>query len=243
MSDVVDVACLDTYKTGWLISVKVVRLWKHSTFFGYTIEMVLSDIKGTRIAATIMPNEFPTRWKEIKQGQWIQIFNFHIKEATGSMLTTINKHRLQLTSVTIITPIRTRSYNLYLHCFRFYDIVDRAIPFDYLIDVMGTIVNMGPLCNASNDAYEENLAYLRFEIVDALRDGRLACYARGSLAINLHDVYLRNTCESVVWVLRFWKMTNGKGIDKKSVILRSNDLCSDFLYNPVDAEVDAFRAT
>ncbi|XP_024013983.1 uncharacterized protein LOC112088061 [Eutrema salsugineum] len=65
--------------SGWLISVKVVRLWKHSTFFGNTIEMVLSDIKGTRIAATTMPNEFPTRWKEIKQGQWIRVFNFHVK--------------------------------------------------------------------------------------------------------------------------------------------------------------------
>ncbi|XP_024011330.1 uncharacterized protein LOC112086593 [Eutrema salsugineum] len=115
---------------------------------------------------------------------------------------------------------------------------------DYMLSKLSGVERTYLSCD-SIDTAEEVVNYNDASEVpsESVAKGRLTCYARGSLAINLHDVYQRNTCESVVWVLRFWKMKNGQGIDKKSVVLRSNHLCSDFLYNPVDAEVDAFRAT
>ncbi|CAN6908126.1 unnamed protein product [Brassica oleracea] len=147
MAAITVVSDLKPFKTMWKIRVKIIRLWKqYSASGGLTIEMVLIDSNGVKINASVkkdLVNQFDSF---LSQGSSKILINFSLNPSCGSYRTTIHPYIIGFLLTTRVRncddlpdaltgfePVNCR------------DILDGTLNTDYLVDVIGQIVELTPI--------------------------------------------------------------------------------------------------
>ncbi|CAN6888563.1 unnamed protein product [Brassica oleracea] len=226
------------YKSMWRIKVKIIRMWKQYTAQGgETIEMVLVDSKGDKIHASVK-KDLVEQFDPVLMEDFTKILiNFAVTHACGSYRTTKHAYKIAFVSTTKVRPCEELPMNLTgFTPAKFFDVLDGSLNTDYLVDVIGQIVEYShvEIVSVNGKDTEKITVELRNE-----NDVRLTIVLWGKFAMNVSDAIQLRADHAVVCVLRFCKIKVWKGKDR-SVSNAYN--VSDIAINPSMNEVQAFLA-
>ncbi|XP_019099724.1 PREDICTED: replication factor A protein 1-like [Camelina sativa] len=148
MSSFSNVSDLKPFKNMWKIKVKIIQLWKqYSATTGETIKMILIDAKGDKIQATIKNALIGTFRDQLEEGMSRIIINFSLFHSAGMYRTTTHPYR-----IAFIPNTRVRIWGIPLpdelngfSPVKFGDIHDGNLDENYLVDVVGQLVNVTQL--------------------------------------------------------------------------------------------------
>ncbi|EOA36511.1 hypothetical protein CARUB_v10011294mg, partial [Capsella rubella] len=184
------------FKTCWRVQVKIVHSWKQFTLYaGETLEMVLADVSGTLIHATIKKQQLGKFQRLIVTGEWRIFENFVLTKAMGRFRVTKHVYRMSVMNITSIVPCASLSSDIYLDLIDFGKIhndeslnenifIDNSKQFIlnlfniFQVDVLGQVVNVGEM------KIHIEKKKLEFELRDT-NDIRLACTLWGTFAEKL----------------------------------------------------------
>ncbi|CAN7082623.1 unnamed protein product [Brassica oleracea var. botrytis] len=229
------VSDLKPFKSMWKIRVKVIRLWKQYTCaLGETMEMVLADSKGDMIHATVkkeLVSQFVTL---ISQGESKLMVNFIVTMAAGSYRPTKHPYRIVFLPTTRLRMCDALSSNLTgLDPVKFESIKDGSQNTDYLVDVIGQIVEVSHVEVVSVNGKDTQKLSLELRNQD---DDRLPMVLWGKFATDVNDAIQLRGEHKIIVVLRFGKIKVWK--DERSISNAYN--VSDVALNPNLEEVQAF---
>ncbi|KAF3555645.1 hypothetical protein F2Q69_00012729 [Brassica cretica] len=235
MAAITNVCDLKPFKSTWKIRVKILRLWKqYSATGGLTIEMVLIDSNGVKINASVkkdLVNQFDSF---LSQGSSKILINFSLNPSCGSYRTTIHPYKIGFLSTTRVRCCDALPDELTgFEPVNYRDILDGSLNTDYLVDVIGQIVEVTPIevVSANGKETKKITVELRNE-----KDERLPLVLWGNFATDVNEAIERGGDNAVVCVLRFGKIKVWK--DERSVSNAYN--VSDVELNPFMPEVEAF---
>ncbi|CAN6873736.1 unnamed protein product [Brassica oleracea] len=235
MAAITNVCDLKPFKSMWKIRVKILRLWKqYSAAGGLTIEMVLIDSNGVKINAFVkkdLVNQFDSF---LSQGSSKILINFSLNPSCGSYRTTIHPYKIGFLSTTRVRCCDALPDELTgFEPVNYRDILDGSLNTDYLVDVIGQIVEVTPIevVSANGKKTKKITVELRNE-----KDERLPLVLWGNFAMDVNEAIERGGDNAVVCVLRFGKIKVWK--DERSVSNAYN--VSDVELNPFMPEVEAF---
>ncbi|XP_013601657.1 PREDICTED: uncharacterized protein LOC106309136 [Brassica oleracea var. oleracea] len=98
-------AAILPYKSEWRVEVKVLHTWKHYTkLSGETLEIILSDVHGTKILASCKKTYFEKFAKKVPVGSWRSIENFSINNPGVTYRPTNHQYKINFIYGTDITP-------------------------------------------------------------------------------------------------------------------------------------------
>ncbi|CAF1929546.1 unnamed protein product [Brassica napus] len=232
-----EVSQLKPYKSMWRIKVKIIRMWKQYTAQGgETIEMVLVDSKGDKIHASVKKDLVEQFDPVLMEGFTKILINFAVTHACGSYRTTKHAYKIAFVSTTKVRPCEELPMNLTgFTPAKFLDVLDGSLNTDYLVDVIGQIVEFShvEIVSVNGKDTEKITVELRNE-----NDVRLTIVLWGKFAMNVSDAIQLRADHAVVCVLRFGKIKVWK--EDRSVSNAYN--VSDIAINPSMNEVQAFLA-
>ncbi|KAH0868343.1 hypothetical protein HID58_075365 [Brassica napus] len=237
MAAITLVSDLKPFKTMWKIRVKIIRLWKqYSAAGGLTIEMVLIDYNGVKINASVkkdLVNQFDSF---LSQGSSNILINFSLNPSCGSYQTTIHPY-----IIGFLSTIHVRSCDDFPDALTGFEpvncrgILNSTLNTDYLVDVIGQIVELTPIEVASANGKETHK--LTLELRNE-KDERLPMVLWGNFATDVSDAIQGRGENAIICVLRFGKIKVWK--DERSVLNAYN--VSDVELNPLTPEVEAFAS-
>ncbi|CAF1933953.1 unnamed protein product [Brassica napus] len=246
MAAITAVSDLKPFKSMWKIQVKIIRLWKqYSAAGGLTIEMVLIDSNGVKINASVKKNLVNQFDSFLSQGSSKIIINFSLNPSCGSYRTTIHPYRIGFLSTTRVRNCDDLPDALTgFEPVNYRDIIDGTLNTDYLVDVIGQIVEVTPIEVVSANGKETHK--LTVELQNE-KDERLPMVLWGNFATDVSDAIQGRGENTIICVLRFGKIKVWKGnlplgycFNERSVSNAYN--VSDVELNPFTPEVEAFAA-
>uniref|UniRef100_A0A0D3CXW5 Replication protein A 70 kDa DNA-binding subunit B/D first OB fold domain-containing protein n=1 Tax=Brassica oleracea var. oleracea TaxID=109376 RepID=A0A0D3CXW5_BRAOL len=99
----------------WQIRVKVLHSWKQTTAFaGNTLEFILADETGVKIAASCKRNQISRLQRELPVGEWKTIDTFAVLGISGQYRPTTHRYKLSFSEETMITKCQVLSDDHYL---------------------------------------------------------------------------------------------------------------------------------
>ncbi|XP_010456610.1 PREDICTED: uncharacterized protein LOC104738071 [Camelina sativa] len=207
---VTDLASIKPFKTVWKVQIKIIHSWQqYTSYSGETLEMVLADVSGTLIHATVKKQQLHKFQRMIVPGQWRIIEDFSLTKATGKFRVTKHAYRMFLLNTSIIVPCASLSDDIYLHLVDFQTIHNEpSLNENILIDVIGQVVNVGEM--KTHEVDNKFKKKLEFELKDT-RDERLACTLWGKFAENMLAACENNRLNRLICLLRFAKVNSLKG--------------------------------
>ncbi|KAF8091968.1 hypothetical protein N665_0430s0008 [Sinapis alba] len=231
------VSDLKPYKSMWKIRVKVIRLWKqYSGVVGETIEMVLVDSKGDMIHGTVK-KELVTQFDPfISAGVTKLMVNFTVTNSAGSYRTTKHLYRIVFLPTTRVRVCDDLPINLTgLNPVSYGSVLDGTLNSDYLVDVIGQIVEVSHVEVVSVNGKDTQKLSLEIRNQD---DNRLPIVLWGKFATEVNDAIQLRGEQQIICVLRFAKIKVWKG--ERSISNAYN--VSEVALNPTMDEVEAFIA-
>ncbi|KAG2276217.1 hypothetical protein Bca4012_043562 [Brassica carinata] len=216
-----EVSQLTPYKSMWRIKVKIIRMWKQYTAQGgETIEMVLVDSKGDKIHASVKKDLVEQFDPVLMEGFTKILINFAIAFVSSTKVRPYEELPMNLTG---FTPAK------------FLDVLDGSLNTDYLVDVIGQIVEYSHVKIVSVNGKDTE------KITVELCNEKLTIVLWGKFAMNVSDAIQLRADHAVVCVLRFGKIKVWKGSYKDRSVSNAYNV-SDIAINPSMNEVKAFLA-
>ncbi|CAN7050295.1 unnamed protein product [Brassica oleracea var. botrytis] len=204
------VSDLKPFKSMWKIQVKIIRLWKqYSAAGGLTIEMVLIDSNVSILYWSFhnssvkkdLVNQFDSF---LSQGSSKIIINFSLNPSCGSYRTTIHPYRIGFLSTTRVRNCDDLPDALTgFEPVNYRDIIDGTLNTDYLVDVIGQIVEVTPIEVVSANGKETHK--LTVELRNE-KDERLPMVLWGNFATDVSDAIQGRGENTIICVLRFGKI-------------------------------------
>ncbi|XP_020879663.1 replication protein A 70 kDa DNA-binding subunit B-like [Arabidopsis lyrata subsp. lyrata] len=223
------------YKTTWRVQVRVLHTWKtFTTKFGETFDMVLSDVKGKKIHASVKREHLNRFEKLMVPGEWKAIENFGLTYSTGQFKATDHRYKMGFMAQTRVVRMDPLSDSYYLSLTPFNDVLTAGLNQNYLIDVVGQIVNVGEM--ETIDVQNKPTKKIDFELRDHT-DERLPCTLWGSFAEQVFSACEASAGEMVICLVRYAKIKTYK--DVRSISNAFNT--SQILINPDIPEIVAFK--
>ncbi|CAN6827331.1 unnamed protein product [Brassica oleracea] len=138
---------LKPFKSMWKVQVKIIRLWKqYSAAGGETIEMVFVDARGDKIAGTVKKELVGKFDRVLQEGETKVLINFTVTHSTGSYRTTSHPFKIVFLPTTRVRICEELPNNLTgLNPVKFRDVLNGVLDDDYLIDVIGQIVEVSQM--------------------------------------------------------------------------------------------------
>ncbi|XP_056843277.1 uncharacterized protein LOC108830017 [Raphanus sativus] len=225
MSSFSSVTDLKPFKSMWKIKVKIVRLWKqYSPAGGLTMEMVVVDSNGTKIHASVK-KELVNRFDPVlSQGDSKILINFSVGHSYGSYRTTNHPYKISFLET---TRVRNCELPIVISGFdpvNYRDIIDGSLNSDYLVDVIGQIVEVSPIEVLSINGKETNKMALELR--------------NAGFAIDVMEAIQTRSEHAIICVIRFGKIKVWK--DERSISNAYN--VSEVQLNPPMSEVQDFLA-
>ncbi|KAL0744704.1 hypothetical protein Bca101_101239 [Brassica carinata] len=230
------IAELKPFKFMWKIKVKIIRLWKqYSAGGGLTIEMVLVDNMGDKIHATVKQELASQFEQRLTQGASKILINFSLNHSCGSYRTTHHAYKIGFLSTTRVKVCEDLPKELSgLQPVKFGDLLDGSLNTDFLVDIIGQVVEVSPVEVVAVNGKETQKISLELRNTE---DERLPIVLWGNFANDVNEaIQQRSGGESIICVLRFGKIKIWK--DDRSVSNAYN--VSDVSLNPNMAEVAEF---
>ncbi|XP_013617746.1 PREDICTED: replication factor A protein 1-like [Brassica oleracea var. oleracea] len=135
---------LKPFKNMWKIQVKIIRLWKqYSAAGGETIEMVFVDARGDKIAGTVKRELVGQFNRVLQEGDTKVIINFSVTNSGGSYRPSKHPFKIVFLPTTRVRICEDLPNNLTgLNPVNFGDVLNGVLDDDYLVDVIGQIVEV-----------------------------------------------------------------------------------------------------
>ncbi|CAN6817243.1 unnamed protein product [Brassica oleracea] len=184
----------------WQIRVKVLHSWKQTTAFaGNTLEFILADETGVKIAASCKRNQISRLQRELPVGEWKTIDTFAVLGISGQYRPTTHRYKLSFSEETMITKCQVLSDDHYLSLASYDDLrkIDEKKNF-FLKDVIGQVVDLDGIQTVQARGKDEQRVQFR------LRDARL-------IIIIIYSLFQDNNNEIVICLIRFAKITFFRG--------------------------------
>uniref|UniRef100_A0A0D3CM08 DUF223 domain-containing protein n=1 Tax=Brassica oleracea var. oleracea TaxID=109376 RepID=A0A0D3CM08_BRAOL len=228
---------LKPFKSMWKVQVKIIRLWKqYSAAGGETIEMVFVDARGDKIAGTVKKELVGKFDRVLQEGETKVLINFTVTHSTGSYRTTSHPFKIVFLPTTRVRICEELPNNLTgLNPVKFRDVLNGVLDVDYLIDVIGQIVEVSQMeiVSVSGKDTHKISVELRNE-----EDERLPLVLWGKFAEDVSNAIQLRSEQSIVCVLRFGKIKVWK--EDRSISNAYN--VSNVALNPQMDEVQAFMS-
>ncbi|EOA32197.1 hypothetical protein CARUB_v10015453mg [Capsella rubella] len=198
------------FKTAWKIRVKIVHTWKqYTTFTGETIEMILADIKGTLIHATIKKQQLTKFQRLVVFGEWRIIENLQLTRASGKFRATKHPYKMSIMNSTIITRCPSLSNDFYVDPVAFENILAEDVLNEHiLIDVLGQVVSVGQIKTSAQN--EKPKKRLEIQLRDT-SDQRLSCTLWGRFADTMWEECHKQESGIVICLIRCAKLNSYNG--------------------------------
>ncbi|KAF8097473.1 hypothetical protein N665_0288s0006 [Sinapis alba] len=231
------VADLKPFKSMWKVRVKIVRICKqYSGAVGETIEMVLVDSRGDKIHATVKKEQDNQFDPFLSEGLSQLMVNFLVTHSGGSYRTTMHPYQIVFLATTRVRVCEDLPQRLSgLNPVPFKAIVDGTLNPDYLVDVIGQIVEVSNLEVVAVNG--KDTQKLSLEVRDQ-EDERLPIVLWGKFATDVNDAIQLRGEQQLICVVRFGKIKIWK--EERSLSNAYN--VSDVALNPSMFEVDSFKA-
>ncbi|KAG5415037.1 hypothetical protein IGI04_002604, partial [Brassica rapa subsp. trilocularis] len=122
------------WKTAWLIEAKILHTWKPSNAsFGESLEIVMSDKKGTKIHATCKKNYLQSLGEQCKVGEWKTLYNFQVSATGKHYRPTQHMYKITFINQTVIKPSEFQNDDMFLSLATFDSIMSGKLDNDILI--------------------------------------------------------------------------------------------------------------
>ncbi|XP_056860042.1 uncharacterized protein LOC108821854 [Raphanus sativus] len=135
---------LKPFKSMWKVKVKIIRLWnQYSAAGGETIEIVFVDARGDKIHGTVKKEEVGQFRDLLKQGQTKVLINFTVTNTGGSYRSTKHLYKVVFLPTTRVRICEVLPNNLTgMDPVNYRDVLDGTLNDDFLVDVIGQIVEV-----------------------------------------------------------------------------------------------------
>ncbi|XP_010419328.1 PREDICTED: replication protein A 70 kDa DNA-binding subunit B-like [Camelina sativa] len=107
--------------------------------------MVLADAQGTMIHATVKKNLMNRFENKITQEEWRSVENFRLSFAGGQFKPTGHRYKMSFMTQTVVARIDPLSDEPYLYLSRFDSVISGNLNPNFLIDIVGQVVNVGAM--------------------------------------------------------------------------------------------------
>ncbi|XP_013650905.1 replication protein A 70 kDa DNA-binding subunit C-like [Brassica rapa] len=186
MAAITAVSDLKPFKTMWKIRVKIISLWKqYSAAGGLTIEMVLIDSNGVKINTSVKKDLAHQFDSFLTQGSSKILLNFSLNPSYGSYRTTIHPYIIGFLWITRVKSCDDLPEALTgFEPVNYMEILDGTLSTDYLVDVIGQIVELTPIEVVSANGKETHK--LTVELRNE-KDERLSMVLWGNFATDVSD--------------------------------------------------------
>ncbi|XP_057250122.1 uncharacterized protein LOC125496768 [Beta vulgaris subsp. vulgaris] len=162
------------------IEVRIIRVYEKPNFMNNleagSIEMILMDVHGTKIHASIRRNLIVAFWPKIEEGGFRHISNFLLRDNAGYELTTQHKFTISMNYGSSIVDCNALDIPQYGFEFvPFGDILAKKGSDVYLIDIIGQVTAYGELTKTTKSRC------MTIELMDTTNDN-LTCVLWGTYA-------------------------------------------------------------
>ncbi|XP_056851837.1 replication protein A 70 kDa DNA-binding subunit A-like [Raphanus sativus] len=231
------VSALKPFKTMWRIRVKIIRLWKqYSARTGESIEMVLVDSSGDKIHATVTNDLVSNLEGLLYEGCSKILINFVVAYSYGSYRPTNHAYKIQFLPLTRVRPCGDLPLRLTgFQPVHFMQILDGRLNTDFLVDVIGEVVEVSPLEIIAVNGKDTQRISCELRNEESVK---LSCVLWGKCALDVIDAIQLRRENSIICVLRFVKIR----VYKEDRSIENAYKVSYIAINPEMHEVIAFQA-
>ncbi|KAJ1390722.1 Nucleic acid-binding, OB-fold [Sesbania bispinosa] len=225
-------------KDSWRLKVRVVRLWKSCSKNDpknvFSLEMVLVDVEGARIQASICKLMIRKFANVIVEGEVYKMIYFAVVKNVGNFCAT--KHEFKLIFNSRTTVFRAESqlipeFGLSLSSSE--DIRNTKGEYEYLYDMMGLLTAVSAEINIVKDGKTTRLIVL--ELTDD--KGKIRCTLFGDYVDKVNEFLSLSGTQLTVVVIQYARVNTYKG----DVGLVNVFNTSRLLWNPQIVEAIEFR--
>ncbi|XP_056860058.1 uncharacterized protein LOC130508520 [Raphanus sativus] len=226
---------LKPFKSMWKVKVKIIRLWnQYSAAGGETIEMVFVDARGDKIHGTVKKEEVGQFRDLLKQGQTKVLINFTVTNTGGSYRSTKHLYKVVFLPTTRVRICEALPNNLTgMDPVNYRDVLDGTLNDDFLVDVIGQIVEVSHMEAVSVNGKDTHKITLELR---NHKDERLPLVLWGKFAEEISNAVQMEGQNKIICVVRFGKIKVWK--EERSISNAYN--VSDVALNPHMDEVEAF---
>ncbi|XP_019097391.1 PREDICTED: replication protein A 70 kDa DNA-binding subunit B-like [Camelina sativa] len=165
--------------------------------------MVLSDVQGTKIHASVKKDLISRFENKVVTGQWRTVENFGLSIATRQFKPTAHRYKMSFITQTIVNRMDSVSDDPYLTLSPFVSVLSGNLNENHLIDIVGQIVNVGEI--ETIDVNNRPTKKISFELRDE-SDDRLPCTLWGTFAEQVHSACDPDAQARVICLVRFAKI-------------------------------------
>ncbi|XP_057247223.1 uncharacterized protein LOC125493729 [Beta vulgaris subsp. vulgaris] len=218
------------------IEVRIIRVYEKPNFTNNleagSIEMILMDVHGTKIHASIRRNLIVAFWPKIEEGGFRHISNFLLRDNAGYELTTQHKFTISMNYGSSIVDCNPLDIPLYGFEFvPFGDILAKKGSDVYLIDIIGQVTAYGELTNTAKSRC------MTIELMDTKNDN-LTCVLWGTYADEMINyINAEGANGAIIVILQFAKRIMYKG----GVRVQNSRYASRLFINTQLSEIIAFK--
>ncbi|WZY91844.1 hypothetical protein YC2023_064173 [Brassica napus] len=199
--------------------------------------MVLCDLKGGKIHATVKKELVAQFSPFLIQGESLMLINFSVTHSCGSYRTTNHPYRISFLSTTRVRSSEKLPEDLAgFEPVKYTEVLDGTLNPDYLVDVIGQIVEISHIEHVNVNGKETEKISLELRNAD---DERLPMVLWGKFASDVSEAMQVRDEHLTVLVLRFAKIKVWK--EERSVSNAYN--VSEIGLNPTMIEVGKFIAS
>uniref|UniRef100_A0A0D3DT90 Replication protein A 70 kDa DNA-binding subunit B/D first OB fold domain-containing protein n=1 Tax=Brassica oleracea var. oleracea TaxID=109376 RepID=A0A0D3DT90_BRAOL len=222
-------AAILPYKSEWRVEVKVLHTWKHYTkLSGETLEIILSDVHGTKILASCKKTYFEKFAKKVPVGSWRSIENFSINNPGVTYRPTNHQYKINFIYGTDITPSNLQNDSMFLSLVDF-QTIQQGVEDENILIVADLEHLQTVLCSG------KERKKIEFSLTD-LDGHRIACCLWGKFAESIEANCNAAGGDTVICLLRFVKV----GTYRYEIQISNSYDASQIFFNPPIMETEAF---
>ncbi|XP_023633352.1 uncharacterized protein LOC17875914 [Capsella rubella] len=187
--------------------------------------MILADLEGTLIHATVKKQQVNKFHRMIVSGEWRTFENFQLTKSMGKNRATKHAFKMTFTNTTVIGRSPILSDDMFLDLADFGSILDdNGLNEKILIDVLGQVVRVGAM--KTHDQNGKISKQLEIELRDT-SDNRFSCTLWGRFAENMWDECEKSEGIPVNCLIRLAKINMFNG--QRSISLPNDTLSLSFI--------------
>ncbi|KAL3618764.1 hypothetical protein CASFOL_037426 [Castilleja foliolosa] len=194
--------------TTWGVKVRIVRLYKQPNSRNCTevesVEMILHDVTGDRIHATMTPDLYKKLEKLLVEGAICRITHLLIKENTWKCRTTTNTQRLQLYHQSQVLPFSYKNFPSFMVDLRDYTDLTLPIP-DQPYNLIDIVIGRVTSYQEPAKVHALNTRRLDFKIQDT-RGNSLDCCLWADYVDTVLPAFEHNTNIPCIVLFRFGRV-------------------------------------
>ncbi|KAJ1383205.1 hypothetical protein SESBI_43577 [Sesbania bispinosa] len=225
-------------KDSWRLRVRVARLWEMCSIVDpsrpFAIDMVLIDVEGGNIQATIRKPMMKKFKDVIVEGEVYTMLNFAVIKNVGSYRASRHEYKLLFSAKTKVFPAKSCAIpSVGLSLMSTEQITKTNGESNYLFDFMGVLTAISAEKVVETEGRKTRM--MEMELADD--KGRLRCTVFGDYVETLNSYVALGVTPLPVVVVQLFKVRLYKG----NVVLQNVNNTSRILWNPDFTEANNFR--